>query len=138
MNENLILVFVTTPIVLTLALGVVKLLTRSNINVPVKLRLAKFSENELAFDWAIHFSIGGMFVAVFTVTIFLLVDHQHAAVGIFSGIAASLLAYVVARPPIRDAAQNPEFDRAVIAASLLVHVLMGVLVASALTFGSAN
>lgn len=57
--------------------------------------------------------------------------------GALTGSMAALMAYMIARPPVRETARNPELDGRTFLISALIHVLVGFALTEVMTTSSA-
>ena len=135
MNEFLIGIVVGVPVLFLLALVAGRAILHQ-VHLPVSSPISKVS-NDSVFDWAVHFTVGSMFLSVLTVVALMGVDRPHPLVGVFSGILAAFGAFAIARPPIRQHARNPELDGPLFGISAGTHVVLGVALAVVLVGAEA-
>lgn len=100
----------------------------SQVRLPVSSPGSKIGHDSF-FDWALHFAVGSMLLGILTIGGLAAVDRPHPVVGLFTGVVAAVGAYVLARPPIRQQARNPELDGPLFAVSVAAHAAVGVAVA---------
>lgn len=104
---------------------------------PVAARLqSAVPAYETVLDWGVHFSVGTMLLGISTALVVELSASPVALIGLFTGVVAACTAFVMARPPLREEATNPEMDGRSFALSALVHSVLGVALASLLIAAS--
>jgi len=132
MNDPITLTVVGLPALTTMLLILGRVLTRAVPQLSSRPAFGNEARSESAFEWAVHFSVGLMLLGILTVGGLGAVDRPHAVIGLFSGLLSAILAYFIARPPLRPDVKNPEIDLPLIAASSGVLALVGIAVASLL------
>ena len=136
MNQDLLPLVAAVPAVMgLLSVGARALLAAGNGAVAARVHSAVPSY-EAALDWAVHFSVGAMVLGIGTALFVELASAPNPLIGLFTGLFAAALAFVMARPPVREDAPNPEMDGRSFGLSAFAHVLLGVGLSSLLIASS--
>lgn len=101
-------------------------------------KLGRLTCEETPIDWAVHFAVGFMMLAIFTLYVVSAFETKSPVSGAFTGVAAALVAYTIARPPVRMEARNPELDGRLFAFSVAVHAVLGIALAMVLVAVSSD
>ena len=123
------------PTLLILAMAATRALLSRSDGIAAGLERT-FPGYETVLDWAVHFAVGAMVLAISTA---LVVEHAAspvALIGFFTGVIAACFAFVMARPPVRPDAQNPELDVRSFGLSVAAHSVAGLGLASLLIAAS--
>jgi hypothetical protein len=123
------------PLLILVMAGTRVLLSSSDNLVAARLRRTLW-DYETALDWAVHFAVGAMVLGISTALIVASTASPVALIGLFTGVIAACIAFVMARPPVRIDAPNPELDVRSFGLSVGAHSAAGLGLASLLIAGS--
>lgn len=134
-QESLPLVAALPAVLVLLMISARAILTHSDASVAAWVRTA-LPTYDSALDWALHFSVGTMILGISTAFTIEQAASPIAVIGLFTGVFAACIAFVMARPPVRPDAPNPEMDGRSFGLSAITHSVLGVGLASLLIAAS--
>ena len=131
MNQTLVAIVVGLPTAVVILLAAARALLSVAQFRPGPV-LARLDPDNPASDWALHFAVGAMVLAIGSVIGVSIAGEPHALLGAFVGILSAGIAFVIARPPVREDAHNPELDVRAFLVSAAAQVALGIALAGLL------
>ena len=131
MNQSLVAIIVGIPTAIVILLVAARALLPA-VDLPRRSVLARLEPDDPRSDWALHVAVATMVLAIGTVIGVSIAGEPHALLGAFVGIFAAGVAFVIARPPVRDEAHNPELDVRSFLVSAVAQAALGMALAAVL------